>query len=31
VTKGTTVSERYDHAAILPKWQAFLQSQATTS
>jgi glycosyltransferase involved in cell wall biosynthesis len=29
VTKGTTVSERYEHASILPKWQTFLQSQAT--
>jgi glycosyltransferase involved in cell wall biosynthesis len=31
VTKGTTVSERYEHASILPKWQTFLRSQATPS
>jgi glycosyltransferase involved in cell wall biosynthesis len=29
LTKGTTVAERYEHASILPKWQSFLQSQAT--
>jgi glycosyltransferase involved in cell wall biosynthesis len=31
VTKGTTVAERYGHASIMPKWQSFLQSQATPS
>jgi glycosyltransferase involved in cell wall biosynthesis len=31
VTRGETVAERYGHAAILPKWQSFLQSQATPS
>jgi glycosyltransferase involved in cell wall biosynthesis len=31
LTKGTTVAERYEHASILPKWQSFLQSQATPS
>jgi glycosyltransferase involved in cell wall biosynthesis len=29
LTKGAAVAERYNQAAILPKWQSFLQSQAT--
>jgi glycosyltransferase involved in cell wall biosynthesis len=28
VTKGAVVAERYSRASILPKWQAFLQSQS---
>jgi glycosyltransferase involved in cell wall biosynthesis len=28
VTRGATVSERYSHASITPKWQSFLQSHA---
>jgi glycosyltransferase involved in cell wall biosynthesis len=31
LTKGTAIAERYDQATILPKWQSFLQSQATPS
>jgi glycosyltransferase involved in cell wall biosynthesis len=28
VVKGAAVAERYNHASILPKWHAFLQSQS---
>jgi glycosyltransferase involved in cell wall biosynthesis len=30
VTRGTVVSDRYVHESILPKWQSFLQLQATS-
>jgi glycosyltransferase involved in cell wall biosynthesis len=29
VTRGTIVAERYSHRSILPKWQTFLQLQAS--
>jgi glycosyltransferase involved in cell wall biosynthesis len=28
VTKGKSVARRYSHESIVPKWQAFLQSQS---
>jgi glycosyltransferase involved in cell wall biosynthesis len=31
VSKGAVVAERYTHDSIVPKWQSFLQMQASTS